>query len=51
MDAMGKDLWNNCLLLTQDLLESPEDMSYVCSNVIIIYINDNVFILIYKLGY
>lgn len=33
MDTMGKDLWNNCFLITQDLLESPEEMNYVCSKV------------------
>lgn len=30
---MGKDLWHNCLVVTQDLLESPETMSYICSKV------------------
>ena len=34
MDAMGKEIWNNCFLLSQDLLENVEDMGYVCSKVL-----------------
>lgn len=31
MDSMGKELWNNCILITQDLLEDPANMNYICS--------------------
>lgn len=31
---MGKEIWNNCFLLSQDLLENVEDMGYVCSKVL-----------------
>ena len=33
MDAMGKNLWHNCFLLTEDLLDTPDGMGYVCSSV------------------